>query len=121
MCARNKLRNNPRKSFSVFSRSTQLSARWTRWAISRIGEDRRLIVVLCVTGLLYSLGHAASALVVGILAGKLALLETHSQQDVQPVVTLCLIGIGSIFVKSLGSVGLARAQALPGQAALERR
>jgi ABC-type transport system involved in cytochrome bd biosynthesis fused ATPase/permease subunit len=106
------LRNHPRKSFSVFTCSTQLSARWPRWAISRICEDRRLVAVLLVTGLLYSLGHAASALVVGILAGKIAVLGPHTQQVVWPVITLCLLGVAAVCVKSFGAIGLARAQAL---------
>lgn len=108
-CASREFTSDPRNS-SVLSDSYQLSARWTHWSISQISDNPRLLVALGVAGLLYGIGHAASALVIGLLAKNLALPEPAVPEQMGRLVSLCLLGILAVSCKAVGSIGLARGQ-----------
>lgn len=71
--------------------------------------NRPLLATLVAAGTLYSVGHAASALVIGTLGSWLVRTAPGGHRG--PVLWLCGLGCAAIAGKAVGAVGLAVAEA----------
>lgn len=84
---------------------------WCGWALRQLAHSPRLLTTLVAAGLLYAVGHAASALVIGTLGSRLVQSgPVHGAAG--PLLWLCALGCVGVAAKAVGGVGLAVGEAM---------